>query len=130
MAYRSRATFSHEHLASPRGFAKGSIRTVRLPRGRQLRVGCPTGHYNRSTGRCRVGTRAVSLLRPTGRRNPVRGYPQAMGLSYGSILAAISNLEAAVSQGYRLRRDDKAELKLMRKELGKMARDVDYIRRR
>jgi len=64
--------YKHKRIASPSKFARGSIRTKKLSGGKKLRVGCPKKKgkrtYNKKTGRCSVGTRAVSLLTPT--RNP------------------------------------------------------------
>jgi len=61
---KSRARFTHKRLASPSKFARGSFRTIRLPRGRRLVIGCPKGHWDARAKRCRVGTRAQSILRP------------------------------------------------------------------
>jgi len=62
---KTRARYKHKDIAAPSTMAKGSIRTKRV--GKKLvRVGCPKGprHYNKKTGRCKVGTRAVSILSP------------------------------------------------------------------
>jgi len=60
---KSRKRYKHKHIAAPSKFAKGSIRTV--TRGKtKIRVGCPKGAFNKKTQRCRVGTRAVSILKP------------------------------------------------------------------
>lgn len=68
---KSRSRFSHEDIRSPSKMVRGSIRTktVRGKRGKvkaEIRVGCPKpkSNYNRRTGKCKVGTRAVSILRP------------------------------------------------------------------
>jgi len=65
--------FEHEHIRPTSAFAKGSIRTVTKKRGKkkiEVRVGCPKGHYSKKTQRCKVGTRAVSVLR----ENPEHKY--------------------------------------------------------
>ena len=57
--------FKHIDIRSPSKMAKGSIRTVKRGKKR-VRIGCPKGpgHYSKKTGRCKVGTRAVSILVP------------------------------------------------------------------
>jgi hypothetical protein len=67
MLKNSRSRFTHEHIRSPSKFAKGSIRTKRLRGGKEVRIGCPKGRYNKKTRRCKVGTRAVSILKPNPR---------------------------------------------------------------
>jgi len=46
---------------SPRSCARGSFRTVKRGTARIV-VCCPKGHWNRKARRCRVGTRAQSIL--------------------------------------------------------------------
>lgn len=54
--------FVRERKLSPKSCAKGSFRTI--TRGKvKLVVCCPKGKWNRRTQRCRVGTRAQSILR-------------------------------------------------------------------
>ena len=56
-----RAHFCRERQMSPGRCAKGSTRTVKRGSTRIV-VCCPKGKYTR--GRCRVGMRAQSILRP------------------------------------------------------------------
>ncbi len=62
---KSRSHYKHEDIRPASAMAKGSIRTIKRGKKR-VRIGCPKGpgHYNKKTGRCRVGTRAVSILIP------------------------------------------------------------------
>lgn len=60
----TRARYVRERLMSPKKFDPRSFRTVTTKRGRRIVIGCPTGHYDARTRRCRVGTRAQSILRP------------------------------------------------------------------
>ncbi len=60
---RSRSQYKHERLASMRGIDPRSIRTVTPRPGVRLRIGCPKGEWSPSAQRCRVGTRAVSMLK-------------------------------------------------------------------
>ena len=48
--------------APPSQFAKGSLRTIPTKSGVKLIIGCPKGKYKK--GRCTVGTRLQSILRP------------------------------------------------------------------
>lgn len=49
--------------ASPKKFAKGSFRTI--TRGKvKIVIGCPKRKWNKKTGRCKVGTRAQTVLYP------------------------------------------------------------------
>ena len=57
--------YCRERLASPKLFAKGSLRTI-TQGGIKIVIGCPVGHWNSKTHRCRVGTRAQTILRPIG----------------------------------------------------------------
>lgn len=63
----SRAKFKHERIKSPKAFDPRSFRTKRAGASRII-VGCPRGKYSSSAGRCKVGMRAQSILRP--KRNP------------------------------------------------------------
>jgi len=67
----SRSRFKHVHIASPSKFAKGSIRTIKSGKA-EIRVGCPKGKYSKKTRRCKVGTRAVSILKPNPRGKTFR----------------------------------------------------------
>ena len=70
---KSRAKYKHEDIRPASSMAKGSIRTVKRGKKR-VRIGCPKGpgHYNKKTGRCRVGTRAVSILVPNPKEKTFR----------------------------------------------------------
>ena len=58
---KGRGRYCRERQASPKKFAKGSLRTIK--RGKTLIVvGCPRGKWDGK--RCRVGTRAQTILRP------------------------------------------------------------------
>jgi len=70
---KTRSKYKHEHIRSSSKMAKGSIRSVVKKRGKKkiiVRVGCPKGRYNKKTKKCKVGTRAVSVLKP----NPTKNY--------------------------------------------------------
>jgi len=69
--------YYHEELAPKEDFDPRSFRTVQTPGGEHMiRIGCPAGEWDpdvvwtdpktgeRVKGRCRVGTRAVSILHP------------------------------------------------------------------
>lgn len=59
----SRGRYARERVAALGKFAKGSLRTA--VRGKhRIVVGCPVGKYSRKAKRCRVGTRAQSILHP------------------------------------------------------------------
>ena len=50
---------------SSRGLDKHSFRTIRIGKhGKLMRVGCPRGHWNHRTHRCRVGMKGFDLLVP------------------------------------------------------------------
>jgi hypothetical protein len=54
-----------KRLAPPSKFAKKSFRTIVLPGGKQLVVGCPKGHWHPGRKRkCDVGMRKQSLRIP------------------------------------------------------------------
>jgi len=64
----SRAKFRHKRIASPKAFDSRSFRTKKVGKSRVI-IGCPTGKYSPSTGRCKVGTKAQAVLRPK-KQNP------------------------------------------------------------
>lgn len=68
---KSRSKFKHKHIASPSKFAKGSIRTIKRGK-KEIRIGCPKGKYSQKTRRCKVGTRAVSILSPNPKNKTFR----------------------------------------------------------
>jgi len=68
----SRSRFTHTKLARSSGFDKRSFRTVKLPSGKRVVIGCPKGKWSPSKGRCRVGTRGVAKLTPK-RKNAMWG---------------------------------------------------------
>lgn len=59
--YGKRARYKHRRVRRMSYFDRRSIRTIRRGKKRIL-VGCPKGRYKR--GRCRAGTRALSVLTP------------------------------------------------------------------
>ncbi len=70
-SYRRNPTrrYRVRRMAAPGRFDPRSFRTVRLPGGRLLTVGCPRGHWGPHTQRCAVGTRGQRIMTPK-RRNP------------------------------------------------------------
>lgn len=66
--------FVSKRLEPPSHFDKRSFRTVVQKDGTEIIIGCPKGHYNAKTGRCKKGTRAQSIRTPkkgSGKRNPL-----------------------------------------------------------
>jgi hypothetical protein len=59
-AYKSKAKFTHTRLESPLNFDQKSFRVKKVSPFKEVIVACPKGHY--SHGRCKVGTRAQSIL--------------------------------------------------------------------
>ncbi|KKN37640.1 hypothetical protein LCGC14_0761210 [marine sediment metagenome] len=60
-------TFCERLEAPERSFDRRSFRWIH--RGKVwLLIGCPRGHWNPRKQRCKVGTRAYSMLEPVGRR--------------------------------------------------------------
>lgn len=78
-----RSRYAHCRVASPRRFARGSIRTRRVRRGVLVRVGCPKGYWR--GGRCGIGMRAVSVLK---RANSAAGKSYGYSTGYESGKAA------------------------------------------
>ena len=66
----SKSKYKTKHIQAASKFAKGSIRTVKRGKVR-VRVGCPKGRYAKRSGKCKVGTRAVSILTPKNPRKNV-----------------------------------------------------------
>ncbi len=58
-----RAKFVHFTIESKRKFDPAGFRRIRTD-GTQITIGCPVGKFNKATQRCRVGTRAQSILVP------------------------------------------------------------------
>jgi len=55
--------YCRQRVASPKKFARNSLRTI--TRGSvKIVVGCPKGKFKK--GKCSVGTRAQTILRPLG----------------------------------------------------------------
>ena len=68
----SRAQYCRERQLSPRGFAKGSFRTITLGKSKRGVVACLKRKYSR--GKCKVGTRLQTILHPVGTRGcPIGG---------------------------------------------------------
>jgi len=59
----SRAKYKHKKIESKSHFAKGSFRTVPAGKKSKVVIGCPKGKYSKKTKRCKVGTRAVTVLK-------------------------------------------------------------------
>lgn len=57
------ATYCRERQAPPSHFDKRSLRTVKQGKARIV-IGCPKGKWDQKAKRCRVGTRAQTILRP------------------------------------------------------------------
>lgn len=81
----SRSRYKHEDINAPSKMAKGSIRTVSQRGGVKVRVGCPKGKYNRKTGRCKVGTRAVSVLIPNPKGRTFRVFVKRREKKHGQM---------------------------------------------
>lgn len=56
--------YINEVVAKKENFDPRSFRYKKLPNGNLLLVGCPKGHFNAISDRCRVGTRAQHILKP------------------------------------------------------------------
>lgn len=71
---RDMKNFTSKRLESPSHFDKRSFRTIVQDNGTEVIIGCPKGHYDAKTGRCRVGTRAQAIRTPKSekrrKRNP------------------------------------------------------------
>jgi hypothetical protein len=59
----SRSKYKHKKLTPKSRIAAGSFRTVKAGKARVV-VGCPKGKYSKRSKRCKVGTKAVTLLTP------------------------------------------------------------------
>lgn len=56
------AKYIRKRQRSPKSCAPGSFRTIKRGKNRIV-ICCPRGHWNRKRQRCRVGTRAQSILK-------------------------------------------------------------------
>lgn len=70
----SKGRYIRERQRPPSEFDPRSIRTITRG-GKKIVIGCPKGHWDPKRKRCRVGTRAQSILHPMkkkyiGKRNP------------------------------------------------------------
>ncbi|NDQ57325.1 MAG: hypothetical protein GZ088_09670 [Acidipila sp.] len=61
MPYKD-AKYDHEYVRPKSQFAVKSFRTISIGGGKKMIVGCPRGSWKK--GRCRVGMKGVTLLRP------------------------------------------------------------------
>lgn len=64
----SKAKFVRQRLEAPGRFDKRSFRTIKRA-GKEIVIGCPKGHWDARRQRCRVGTRAQTILHPV-KKNP------------------------------------------------------------
>ena len=58
--------YCRERLVAPEKFDPRSFRTVTTRDGSRLVIACPKGKWNAEAGRCLVGTRLQTILRPLG----------------------------------------------------------------
>ncbi len=56
--------FIRKRQFSPKKCARGSFRMKEIGGGKKLVICCPKGKWNRRRQRCKVGTRAQSILTP------------------------------------------------------------------
>ncbi len=62
---KGKGKFCRVRKAPPKRFAKGSMRTVKQGKIRVV-IGCPKGMWDTKAKRCKVGTRAATILYPIG----------------------------------------------------------------
>jgi hypothetical protein len=60
------AKYDHERIQEPSLFDKHSLRIIPFKdnSGRKRIIGCPIGHYDKKTGKCKVGTQTQAILTP------------------------------------------------------------------
>ncbi len=75
---RDMKNFTSKRLESPSHFDRRSFRTVVQDNGTEVIIGCPKGHYDAKTGRCRVGTRAQAIRTPKSEKKRKRN-PETFG---------------------------------------------------
>lgn len=78
---KSKGKYIRERVASPKKFAKGSLRTITRG-GKKIVVGCPKGKYDAKRKRCKVGMRAQSILHPMKKKYAGKKNPKEKDLDY------------------------------------------------